>query len=119
MLPPLVFRTHRLEIYDGRVKIGIPFSNLLCVEGARRGCRIHTSHQVITSREPLYRLEQQLPRNIFTRCQRSFVINLIHVREVTGNLLLLSNGTEIPVGRGSKAVVLEAYRRFCQLRYGR
>ena len=109
----------RLEVFDDRVKIGIPYSHLICVEGARRGCRIHTTHQVITSREPLYRLEQQLPRNIFTRCQRSFVINLIHVREVTGNLLLLSNGTEIPVGRGSKAVVLEAYRRFCQLRYGR
>ena len=88
------------------------------MEGARRGCIIHTSHQVIASREPLYRLEQQLPGSIFMRCQRSFVINLIHVREAVGNSLLLSNGTEVPISRGSKAAVLDSYRRFCQLRYG-
>ena len=64
------------------------------------------------------RLEQQLPGSIFMRCQRSFVINLIHVREAVGNSLLLSNGTEVPISRGSKAAVLDSYRRFCQLRYG-
>ena len=84
MLPPLVFRTHRLEIYDGRVKIGTPFSNLLGVEGARRGCRIHTTHQRITSQEPLYRLEQQLPEKIFIRCQRSFVVNFTYGSKLQG-----------------------------------
>ena len=108
----------RLEVSSDRAKIGIPFRDLICVEGARRGCIIHTSHQVIASREPLYRLEQQLPGSIFMRCQRSFVINLIHVREAVGNSLLLSNGTEVPISRGSKAAVLDSYRRFCQLRYG-
>ena len=109
----------RLEVFNGRVKIRIPFRNLVCVEGAHRGCLIHTSHQVITSQAPLYRLEQQLPGSVFTRCQRSFVINLIYVREAVGNVLLLSDGTEVPMGRGNKTIVLEAYRRFCQLRYGK
>ena len=109
----------RLEVSSDRAKVGIPFRDLLWVEGAHRGCLIHTSHQVIASRAPLYRLEQLLPRNIFTRCQRSFVINLIHVREAVENLLLLSNGTEIPIGRGNKAAVMDAYHRFCQLRYSK
>ena len=109
----------RLEVFTDRVKIGIPFQNLLWVEGTRRGCLIHTSHQVIASREPLYRMEQQLPGKIFMRCQQSFVITLIHVREAAGNLLRLSNGTEIPIGRGNKAAVMDAYRRLCQLRYSK
>ena len=109
----------RLEVSNNRVKIGIPFRNLIWVESARRGCLLHTSHQTIASREPLHWLEQQLPRGVFMRCQRSFVINLTYVREAVGNSLLLANGTEIPIGRGSKAAVLDAYRRFCQLRYGR
>ena len=108
----------RLEIYDGRVKIGIPFSNLLCVEGARQGCRIHTTHQRITSQEPLYRLEQQLPEKIFIRCQHSFVVNFTYVQQVAGDFLQLYNGAEIPIGRRNRGAVLEAYRRFCQLRYG-
>ena len=109
----------RLEISDNRIKIALPFNDLLCAEGARRGCLIHTSHRVILSREPLYRLEQQLPENIFVRCQRSFVVNLTHVREAKGDILRLSNGAEIPIGRGNKTAVLDAYRQFCRLRYGK
>lgn len=109
----------RLEILSERVKIGIPFQNLIWVEGTRRGCLLHTSHHSIAAREPLYRLEQRLPGTVFTRCQRSFVVNLNHVQEIAGNSLFLSDGTELSLGRGSKAGVLEAYRRFCQLRYGK
>lgn len=108
----------RLEVFCDRVKIGIPFKNLIWAEGTRRGCLIHTSHQSISAREPLYRLEQRLPETVFTRCQRSFVVNLSHVREITGNSLFLNDGTEISLGRGNKAGVLEAYRRFRRLRYG-
>lgn len=108
----------RLEVFCDRVKIGIPFKNLIWAEGTRRGCLIHTSHQSISAREPLYRLEQRLPETVFTRCQRSFVVNLGHVREIAGNSLFLNDGTEISLGRGNKAGVLEAYRRFRRLRYG-
>lgn len=108
----------RLEILSDRVRIGIPFKNLIWVEGTRRGCLIHTSHQSISAREPLYRLEHRLPKTIFTRCQRSFVVNLACVQEISGNSLFLTDGTEISLGRGNKASVLEDYRRFCRLRYG-
>ena len=108
----------RLEVLSDRVRIGIPFKNLLWIEGTRRGCLIHTSHHSISVREPLYRLEQRLP-SVFTRCQRSFVVNLSHVREVSGNSLFLGDGTEISLGRANKASVLEAYRHFCRLRYGK
>lgn len=107
----------RLEVLSDRVKIGIPYQNLLWVEGTRRGCLLHTSHQSITSREPLYRLEQRLPELVFVRCQRSFLVNLLHVQEVSGGSLYLSDGTRISLGRGNKAVVLEAYQQFCRLRY--
>ena len=78
---------------------------------------LHTSHQSITSREPLYRLEQRLPELVFVRCQRSFLVNLLHVQQIAGNNLYLSDGTEISLGRGKKAGVQEAYRQFCRLRY--
>lgn len=107
----------RLEILSDRVKIGIPFQNLLWVEGTRRGCMLHTSHQSLASREPLYRLEQRLPQRVFIRCQRSFLVNLLHVREIAGSSLYLNDGTEISLGRGNKADVTQAYRQFCRLRY--
>ena len=108
----------RLEVFSDRVRIGIPLKNLIWVEGARRGCLLHTSHQSIPVRDALYQLEQRLPHVIFTRCQRSFVVNLTHVREVAGTSLFLADGTEVSMGRGDKAAVLDAYRRFRRLRYG-
>lgn len=108
----------RLEVLSDRVKIGIPFRNLIWVEGTRRGCLIHTSHQSITAREPLYQLEQRLPEAVFTRCQRSFLVNLTHVREISGGSLFLNDGTELSLGRGNKAQVLESYRLFCRRRHG-
>lgn len=108
----------RLEIRSGRVKIGVPFKNLIWAEGARKGCLIHTFHQSISVQEPLYRLEQHLPRAVFTRCQRSFVVNLTYVQEIAGSSLFLVDGTEISLGRGNKSSVLEDYRRFRRLRYG-
>ena len=108
----------RLEIVSERVKIGVPFRNLLWLEGTRRGCLLHTSHQSIVAREPLYQLEQRLPTTVFTRCQRSFVVNLSHVQEVGGSSLFLNDGTEISMGRANKAAVLEDFHRFRRLRYG-
>lgn len=109
----------RLEIVSERVRVGIPYQNLLWAEGTRRGCMLHTTHQSIPSREPLYRLEQRLPERIFIRCQRSFLVNLLHVHQLTGNYLYLSDGTQVSLGRGNKAEVRELYRQFCLLRYER
>lgn len=107
----------RLEILSDRVRVGVPYQNLIWVEGTRRGCMLHTSHQSIASREPLYRLEQRLPPLLFVRCQRSFLVNLLHVQEIAGSSLYLSDGVEISLGRGNKSGVLEAYQQFCRLRY--
>lgn len=109
----------RLELLSDRMKIGVPLKNLVWLEGTRRGCLVHTSHLSISAREPLYQLEQRLPQAVFTRCQRSFVVNLAYVQEVTATSLFLTDGTELSLARSTKAEVLEAYRRFCRLRYGK
>lgn len=109
----------RLEIVSERVRVGIPYQNLVWAEGTRRGCMLHTTHQSIPSREPLYRLEQRLPERTFVRCQRSFLVNLLHVHQLTGSHLYLSDGTQVSLGRGNKAEVQERYRQFCLVRYER
>lgn len=108
----------RLEVLSDRVRMQVPFYNLIWAEGTRRGCLLHTTCQSIATREPLYRLEQRLPEGVFVRCQRSFIVNLCHVRRMTGSSLYLPDGSELSLGRGSKSDMLSAYRRFCLLRYG-
>lgn len=108
----------RLEFLSDRVRVRIPFYDLVWAEGSRRGCLLHTLRQSIAVREALYSLEERLPKEIFVRCQRSFLVNLCHVRALTGTTLYLSDGTEIPLGRGHKAAVGDAYRNFRRLQDG-
>lgn len=108
----------RLELLSNRVRIQVPFCNLLRLEGTRKGCLVHTFIQDIAVREPMYSLESRLPPQIFIRCQRSYVVNLCHVRTISRRMVRLSDGTEIPLGRSQKDAVEEAYRRFRLLREG-
>lgn len=108
----------RLELLSNRVRMQIPFCNLIRMEGTRKGCLVHTFIQDIAIREPMYSLESRLPQQIFIRCQRSYVVNLCHVRGISRRSVHLSDGTEIPLGRSQKDAVEEAYRRFCLLREG-
>lgn len=102
----------RLELLRDRVRVQIPYYNLLWVEGARRGCLIHCVQESILDQEPLCKLEERLPGSVFIRCQRSFLVNLCHVRGVDGGSVRLSDGTELPLGRGCREEVLAAWQSF-------
>ena len=41
----------------------------------------------------------KLPKQLFVRCHRGFVVNIRYVRKIKAESLSLASGTEIPVGR--------------------
>ncbi len=43
--------------------------------------------------------EQQLPTQSFTRVQRSHIVAVAHVRSYSSQSVILSTGTEVPIGR--------------------
>lgn len=101
----------RLEVASGRLKLSFPMGDLLWAEGHRRGCLLHTAHESIPARVPLYQLEQRLPSSVFARCQRKFVVNLTQVRRIEGNDLFLRDGTKLALSRSSKSEVMTAYQQ--------
>ena len=48
----------------------------------------------------------------FLRCHRSYIVNLKHVRAVSGDRLTLDDGTKIPVARSMKKTVAEAFIQY-------
>ena len=101
----------RLEILSDRLRVRLPLCDLIWAEGARRGCLVHSSQECIVNCETLSSLEARLPKGLFFRCQRSFLINLTHVRQLDSQGLLMSDGTLIPMNRGSRKPISEAYRQ--------
>ena len=101
----------RTELHCGRRIVPLPLYDLIWAEGAKRGCVVHSSHQVLEARETLSMLEERLPEESFLRCQRSFLVNLSHVWRVDGEGVHLSDGTVLPMGRGVRGAVERAYSR--------
>jgi DNA-binding LytR/AlgR family response regulator len=68
-------------------------------------------------RESLVSLEGRLPRGQFIRVHRSALVNLAQVREVrasapSGGMVVLRDGTELPMSRRRREQVTEAIRVF-------
>ncbi len=108
----------RLEVLSDRLRFSLPLCDLLWVEGAPRGCTLHSSQECIFARETLSALEQCLPQKLFIRCQRSFLVNLFHVRSLDSEGVHMSDDAVIPLSRSSKRTFGETYRRFCRWKDG-
>lgn len=105
----------RLEILSDRLRVRLPLCDLIWAEGARRGCLVHSSQECIVNCETLSSLEARLPKGLFFRCQRSFLINLTHVRQLDSQGLHMSDGAVIPLSRNSRGAAVQAYQRVRRL----
>lgn len=105
----------RLDLLCDGARQHIPLYDLLWAESDNRGYLIRTRQDVLRIRRPLRELERALPAHIFLRCHRSFIVNLCHIRGIDGNCLLMSDGSELPLGRGSREAVTGAYDSLCRL----
>jgi DNA-binding LytR/AlgR family response regulator len=86
----------------GKAMLRIRYSDILYIQSNEHWAHLFT----VSSGKQLSYLEngfdaftKPLPRKFFVRCHRRFLINLQHVRKLTREGLVLSDGTEIPVSR--------------------
>ncbi|HMX39937.1 MAG TPA: response regulator [Saprospiraceae bacterium] len=60
----------------------ILFEHLLYLEAERNYCRLVTAAKEYLLTMPMKRLEDQLPRSLFQRIHRSYVVNMMHIDTV-------------------------------------
>ncbi|WGX77765.1 LytTR family DNA-binding domain-containing protein (plasmid) [Paraclostridium bifermentans] len=79
------------------------YFDIYYLEYLERNIYIYTESDVYTIKEPLYKLEKQLP-DCFIRCSKSMIINIGQIKEfnstLSGNLTAkLSNNEEVIISR--------------------
>lgn len=89
----------RVDVLCGGFKRSVPQYDLMWAESRQHGTLLHTHCEDIQTRETLRDFCARLPDGVFLRCQRSFLVNLYHVKELTSVGVKLDDGSEIPVGR--------------------
>lgn len=106
----------RLRWLDASVgRAQVPLCELAWVEASGHSTVLHCVHGVIKAGEALSKLEARLPPQLFLRCQRSFLVNLRHVRALENGCFVMAGGDQVPIGRGNREQAARAFAAFQRL----
>lgn len=85
-------------------KVKILFSDILYIESQREYVKIVTTKKEHLSKISTHEIEALLPRNLFKRIHRSFIVSLDKIESYTAEEVEIS-GVAIPVGRDYRNVL--------------
>lgn len=82
----------------------IPFAEVAYLEVKERKTHVYTAKLSGTNKNTLQEFEFLLPRDMFIRCHRSFIVNVHHIKEIYPDthstfVLAMNNGDRIPVSQ--------------------
>lgn len=78
-------------------KVKINYSEILYIEAWRDYVKIALENETILSLLSIRSLEEQLPKDVFIRVHRSFIVSKNHIREIDRNRIMV-NQSWIPIG---------------------
>lgn len=92
----------------------LKFDEILYLEKKGRQAIIHTPGKIYQTNMNLEELWGKLDERVFAAVHGSFIVNLKHVKNVSGATVILSDGTELTISRGFRKSLLEKYMAFVQ-----
>lgn len=99
-----------LQIVYNRETAYVALGQILYVEAQKQFVLIYTQEKVYRMKRSLTDMEKQLDEYFF-KCQRSFLVNLRYVARIQNTCVILKNGVEIPISRGSAESIGKAIIR--------
>lgn len=67
--------------------------------------KVWKDREFVLTQRTLSSLEEQLPKNLFIRTHKSFILQKAAVTYLEGNEIILKNGTRIPVGKNYRTTI--------------
>lgn len=94
----------KIEIFikSGYDHIKIAVSDILSIRSDKDYTELFLPGRKLLSSEPLRYWEEQLPTGDFVRIHKSHIINLTKIEKISGLVVHLNDGIELPVGRAYK-----------------
>jgi hypothetical protein len=90
--------------------IKIETSNILFVEANQNQVRIQTTTNMEVTSSTLTKIEQLLPKFMFMRVHRSFIVNLERIKAIEARKIQIADGVSIPVGQSYRKLVFDKFR---------
>ena len=91
-----------LFVKDGHNYLKIQIKSILYIKAEGDYTSLYKQTDRVVVAYPIKHWENKLPKNQFFRIHKSFMINTNHIEKITGNVVVLTNGNEVPIGRKYK-----------------
>lgn len=98
----------------GRSRYSLKFDEILYLEKRGRQALIHTKDTIYRTNMTTKEIWECLDERMFAAIHGSFIVNLKHVRTVSGGSVCLSDGSELAVTRGYRKSLAEKHMAFVQ-----
>lgn len=101
-----------LELTENRSRLKMPMCDILWAEAQGRSCMLHCLCRDVQVGESMNELMAKLPGEVFIRCQRSYLVNLHHVKAIDGKCVYMTNGDVVSMGRNTRLEVMSAVQAY-------
>jgi DNA-binding LytR/AlgR family response regulator len=91
-------------IQSERKKVKLLFSDIVYIESQREYIKVVTTEREYISRMSTKEMEELLPKNMFKRIHRSYIISISKIKSYTAELMEV-NGVFLPIGRGYRNII--------------
>lgn len=99
------FITSYLYVRQGDSFRKISRDDILYIEGMQNYLKIHLKSEVLIIHQTMVSLEEMLPKELFFRTHRSFLVNLSHIDSISGGRIII-DGKELPIASTRKEELL-------------
>lgn len=94
-----------------RKMIKIDFADIIYIESLGDYLKLHLTEKTVVTRETISAIEGKLPKPLFMRIHRSFIISITSIQSFTNEHITIDN-TALPISRSYKKEVLQQLEKY-------
>lgn len=103
--------TDFIFVRSDRTMVKIDFKDIVYIESFSDYIKINLSNKTIVTRETISAIEAKLPKKLFLRIHRSYIISIEHITSFTKEQVIILNKS-LPISRSYKSKVLQLLDTF-------
>jgi len=98
-------------VRSDRKMIKIDYDSIFYIESLSDYLKIHLENETIVTRETISAIEAKLPKHLFLRIHRSYIISINCIQSFTNEYITINNQS-LPISRSYKKEVLKQLEKF-------
>lgn len=101
-----------LELRDERGWTEYRLSDIIYIERNLRTTTVFCKEEDYKTSESIDIISEKINSQNFTRCHKSFLVNMNFIKELKRNSYILTNGAEIPISRSFSSLSKTDFSKF-------